>query len=280
MLGTYYADRFVGRKTANGEIFRQNQYTAAHKTIPFGTFLKVYNPYSGLEIVVRVNDRCPVKNVLDMTKIAVLKLGIKGSRKVQVVTLDPDEGYALWVQQDTLDMTHEEYMAFKDRSPVRRMTPYASGGSPSRGTPPQEPAGTPTAVKPQPAAPVADTLPTPVAEPVEEPAAKVTATALVPEPEAPSLLAELPVAKQVKLYDLVICTPGSRQSAQRAILRLPRDLQTRATIEDIPHTRQVRVVLGLANTRSHVIRVQAMLIEDFPDSFLMPHYDREKSPSE
>ena len=44
MLGTYYADRFVGRKTSCGEIFRQNQYTAAHKTIPMGTYLLVTYP--------------------------------------------------------------------------------------------------------------------------------------------------------------------------------------------------------------------------------------------
>ena len=274
MLGTYYADRFVGRKTASGDIFRQNQYTAAHRTIPFGTFLRVHNPYTGLEIVVKVNDRCPVKNVLDMTKIAVLKLGIKGSRKVKVIPLDPEEGYALWIQQDTLAMSHEEYMAFKDKSPVRRMTPYG-----------QETKETKV---------VKETKETKVVEVVEEvkdekvvketkevkAAEETVAETTEVAVEGPSLLAELPTPKQEKLYDLAACIAGSRQSAQRAILRMPKELQNRARIEEMPHTRQVRVVLALATPRSHAIRVQAMLIEDFPESFLVPHNDRERSGSE
>lgn len=282
MLGTYYADKFVGRKTACGDIFRQNQYTAAHKSIPFGTYLKVYNPYSGLEIVVRVNDRCPVKNVLDMTKIAVLKLGIKGSRKVQVVALDPDEGYALWIQQDTLAMSHEEYMAFKDKSPVRRMTPYAPN---SAAKPADKRVSRDTGKVKEPAR---DTTRATVVK-VEESATTVaennrasTGTSVQKEPvdEGPSLLAELPTPKQEKLYDLAVCITGSRQSAHRAILRMPKELQSRARIEAMENTRQVRVVLDLSTPRSHAIRVQAMLIEDFPESFLVPHNDREKGGSE
>jgi len=234
----------------------------------------VHNPYTGLEIVVKVNDRCPVKNVLDMTKIAVLKLGIKGSRKVKVIPLDPEEGYALWIQQDTLAMSHEEYMAFKDKSPVRRMTPYG-----------QETKETKV---------VKETKETKVVEVVEEvkdekvvketkevkAAEETVAETTEVAVEGPSLLAELPTPKQEKLYDLAACIAGSRQSAQRAILRMPKELQNRARIEEMPHTRQVRVVLALATPRSHAIRVQAMLIEDFPESFLVPHNDRERSGSE
>ena len=76
MLGTYYADRFVGRKTSCGEIFRQNQYTAAHKRIPMGTYLLVTYPVTNKQIVVRVNDRCPKPGILDMTKLAVHALGM------------------------------------------------------------------------------------------------------------------------------------------------------------------------------------------------------------
>ena len=277
MLGTYYADRFVGRKTASGDIFRQNQYTAAHRTIPFGTYLLVHNPYTGLEIVVRVNDRCPVRNVLDMTKIAVLKLGIKGSRKVKVVTLDPEEGYALWIQQDTLAMSHEEYMAFKDKSPVRRMTPYKDGFGPPKASDTQPNARESAPVKPEAKKPV----PT---KPAPPPTTKAPAAATTPPPAEetiePSVLAELPTPKQEKLFDLAICITGSRQSALRAIQRLPKDLQERAQTESLPGTRQMRVVLALATPRSHAIRVQAMLIEDFPDSFLVPHNDKGKGGAE
>lgn len=269
MLGTYYADKFVGRKTASGDIFRQNQYTAAHKSIPLGTFLRVLNPYTGLEIVVRVNDRCPIKGVLDMTKIAVLKLGIRGSRKVKVVTMDPEEGFALWAQQDTLDMSHEEYMTFKDKSPVRRMTPYPVSTPTSRSSIPPPDIMHETATE----------TPTTEAPPSETPDTFPTASPAA-ETESPSLLAELPAPKQEKLYNLAICISSSKASAQRAILRLPKELQGRAIIEKIPNTRQVRVVLTLATPRSHAIRVQAMLIEDFPESFLVPHSEREKDVSE
>ena len=124
MLGTYYADKFVGRRTSNGEIFRQNQYTAAHKTIPIGTFLMVTYPVTEQTVVVRVNDRCPKPNILDMTKIAVHALGIKGSGKVAVTTLDPAVGYMLWVNQDTLAMTTDEYLAYRDKSKRKRISPY------------------------------------------------------------------------------------------------------------------------------------------------------------
>ena len=121
MLGTYYADKFVGRRTSNGEIFRQNQYTAAHKTIPIGPFLMVTYPVTEQTVVVRVNDRCPKPNILDMTKIAVHALGIKGSGKVAVTTLDPAVGYMLWVNQDTLAMTTAEYLAYRDKSKRKRI---------------------------------------------------------------------------------------------------------------------------------------------------------------
>ena len=124
MLGTYYSDRFVGRKTSNGEVFRQNQYTAAHKTIPMGTYLLVTYPVTNLKIVVRVNDRCPKAGILDMTKLAVHSIGIKGSGRVVVTTLDPTTGYSLWVNQDTLAMDREDYLAFRDRSRRKRISPY------------------------------------------------------------------------------------------------------------------------------------------------------------
>ena len=49
MRGTYYSDRFVGRKTSSGEVFVQDKYTAAHHTLKFGTLLLVTNPKNGKE---------------------------------------------------------------------------------------------------------------------------------------------------------------------------------------------------------------------------------------
>ena len=269
MLGTYYADRFVGRKTAGGDIFRQNQFTAAHKSIPLGTYLRVINPYTGLQIVVRVNDRCPIPNVLDMTKIDVLKLGIKGSRRVKVVALSPEEGYALWVRQDTLGMTYEEYMTFKDPSPVRRMTPYADNKALARAVPsPAPPAVTPVATPP--AAIAADNDD----EDFAEEDAYITLPRHLQLPPAPPADPLDDMDPDEPCFNLELCIVGSRQAASRAIARLPRRLQGQAECQLLAATRQIRVILRLEDTRAHAIRTQAMLIDAYPECDLIPVENR------
>ncbi|GAB3365423.1 hypothetical protein GCM10027566_36040 [Arachidicoccus ginsenosidivorans] len=56
---SYYAGKFIGRKTANGETFRKRKLTAASKTLPFGTHVKVKNLKNGKTVKVRINDRGP-----------------------------------------------------------------------------------------------------------------------------------------------------------------------------------------------------------------------------
>ena len=75
---SYYAGQFIGRKTANGEIFTSQEYTCAHKTLPFGTKLKVTNLFTNESIIVRVNDRGPyVKNrVIDLSLRGAHELGL------------------------------------------------------------------------------------------------------------------------------------------------------------------------------------------------------------
>lgn len=73
---SWYGGRFHGRKTASGEIFDQNKLTAAHRTLPFGTILKVTNLSNNLSVQVKVTDRGPfIKGrVLDLSKKAALEL--------------------------------------------------------------------------------------------------------------------------------------------------------------------------------------------------------------
>ena len=75
---SYYHTKFLGRKTANGEIFSRGAYTCAHKSLPFGTLLEVENTKTGRWVIVRVNDRGPfIKNrVLDLSIDAATHLGI------------------------------------------------------------------------------------------------------------------------------------------------------------------------------------------------------------
>lgn len=77
---SWYGPGFHGRQTANGERFDENALTAAHKTLPFNTYLKVINRWNGKSVVVRINDRGPYigKRTLDLSKAAAQCLGSLG----------------------------------------------------------------------------------------------------------------------------------------------------------------------------------------------------------
>lgn len=75
---TYYAKKFEGRKTTSGQRYRAAKFTAAHRTLPFGTMVKVKNLRTGKTVEVRVNDRGPFskKFSLDISQAAAKALGI------------------------------------------------------------------------------------------------------------------------------------------------------------------------------------------------------------
>ena len=75
---SFYADKFNGKKTASGEKFRNSKLTAAHKTLPFGTKVKVTNLKNGKTVKVIVNDRGPfvAGRIIDLSKKAAKKIDI------------------------------------------------------------------------------------------------------------------------------------------------------------------------------------------------------------
>lgn len=75
---SYYADKFQGRQTANGETFRQSKKTAAHRTLPFGTKVTVKNLSNGRTVKVRINDRGPFAKgrIIDLSKKAARKIAM------------------------------------------------------------------------------------------------------------------------------------------------------------------------------------------------------------
>lgn len=75
---SYYAGQFIGRKTANGEIFTSREFTCAHKSLPFGTKLKVTNLATNESIIVRVNDRGPYveSRIVDLSLTGAKELGL------------------------------------------------------------------------------------------------------------------------------------------------------------------------------------------------------------
>ena len=92
---SYYHNKFDGRGTSNGEIFRQNKFTCAHKTLPFGTWLKVTRVKNNNVIYVRVNDRLPKssKRCVDLTMLSAEKLDFvrSGHTKVQLVIVKAED---------------------------------------------------------------------------------------------------------------------------------------------------------------------------------------------
>lgn len=75
---SYYADKFHGKPTSSGKPYDRNAMTCAHRTLPFGTLLKVKNPRNGKEIIVEVTDRGPFtrKFMIDLSYAAAKELDI------------------------------------------------------------------------------------------------------------------------------------------------------------------------------------------------------------
>lgn len=75
-LASWYGEAFNGKMTASGEIYNMNDFTAAHRTLPFGTKVKVVNLLNNKTIIVRINDRGPFKDdrIIDVSKAAAEEL--------------------------------------------------------------------------------------------------------------------------------------------------------------------------------------------------------------
>lgn len=85
-VASYYAHAHHGRRTASGERFDMMAMTAAHRTLPFGTRVRVTNLANGRRAVVRINDRGPFKGrrVLDLSLAAARELGMVGTGTARV----------------------------------------------------------------------------------------------------------------------------------------------------------------------------------------------------
>lgn len=93
---SFYADKFEGSPTASGEKYRHNKMTAAHKTLPFGTKVKVTNMDNGKTVEVEINDRGPYVEgrVIDLSKSAAEALGFinQGLANVTIEVIDAGDG--------------------------------------------------------------------------------------------------------------------------------------------------------------------------------------------
>jgi rare lipoprotein A len=96
---SWYGGKFQGRATASGEAFDMNGMTAAHRTLPLGSWVRVTNLRNKKSVVVRINDRGPVPadRVLDLSQAAAHVLGFSGTASVKLELLK-DVGDAMMAQ--------------------------------------------------------------------------------------------------------------------------------------------------------------------------------------
>jgi rare lipoprotein A (peptidoglycan hydrolase) len=96
-LASYYSGFFDGRKTANGEIFRNRKFSAAHLTLPLGCWVEVKSRATGKKLRMRVNDRGPYVNkfAIDLSQAAARYLGVDVARdryvEIRIIALPGEE---------------------------------------------------------------------------------------------------------------------------------------------------------------------------------------------
>ena len=120
-LASFYHTRFHGRKSASGEIHNANDLTAAHRTLPFGTYLRVTNLSNMKRVVVRVTDRGPYRKtrIIDVSSKAaeILEFKKKGVTRVRIEVVPSDLDLRL------LDMLYPQ-IPLLDVESLRSKPPY------------------------------------------------------------------------------------------------------------------------------------------------------------
>ncbi|GAB5387223.1 MAG: septal ring lytic transglycosylase RlpA family protein [Alphaproteobacteria bacterium] len=169
-VASWYGPGFHGRKTANGELYNQNYLTAAHRTLPMPSLVRVTNLENGRSIIVRVNDRGPFAHnrIIDMSARGAELLGFrtKGLARVKVEIL-PEESRQL-AKGQTPRLKGGNAPAYLSEAPVLDGAPNEVASNSD---------GVPLSARPLPAAPVAE----PVA-PVTQAALSSTAQAAMVQP--------------------------------------------------------------------------------------------------
>jgi rare lipoprotein A len=94
---SYYSKKFQGRRTASGERYDMHAFTAAHRTLPLGSYVRVSNLAKTRSVVVRINDRGPFTKgrMIDVSFAAAVELGLQRSGSAQVILEPVDRPIAL-----------------------------------------------------------------------------------------------------------------------------------------------------------------------------------------
>lgn len=104
---SYYSHKLHGSKTSNGARYHKDSMTCAHRTFPFGTWLKVKNLKNNKEVIVKVTDRGPFarKRIIDVSYAAAKKLDFigHGITKVEIINLGKDRKQAFEMTNDSIN---------------------------------------------------------------------------------------------------------------------------------------------------------------------------------
>lgn len=126
---SFYADKFDGSLTASGEKYKHSRFTAAHKTLPFGTKVKVTNLANNESVEVTINDRGPYVEgrVIDLSRAAAEKLGFvnQGLAEVSIEVIDAGDGRTTDAGR-TIDNVSVEEKEFYDFE-IERLKPKGYG---------------------------------------------------------------------------------------------------------------------------------------------------------
>lgn len=130
-IASWYGPNFHGKLTANGERYNMNDYTAAHKTLPFNTMVRVDNVENGKSVVVRINDRGPYidNRIIDLSRKAAQEIDMIGSGTTSVRLMVVREGDRP-IDQQNISNTETftiQLAAFKRESEADNLSNQISG---------------------------------------------------------------------------------------------------------------------------------------------------------
>lgn len=134
-IASWYGGKFHGRTTANGEIFDTNKFTAAHKSLPFGTMVRVTNLENGSTTIVRINDRGPFipGRIIDLSRAAAMAIGMtgKGVARVRLEELEsnlPEQYYLIQFGAFSSQANAEKLESSLQASGLNVLVEKTSGG--------------------------------------------------------------------------------------------------------------------------------------------------------
>ncbi len=130
-IASWYGQKFNGRKTSSGEIYSICEFTAAHKTLPLPSYVRVTNTKNGKSVVVRVNDRGPFHEgrIIDLSYVAAIRIGLDktGTAPVQVELLKGDgsserlDERPIYRTNDKTDEVSLQFGSFANKDNARQL---------------------------------------------------------------------------------------------------------------------------------------------------------------